>query len=160
MQFAVPQFIEVEAKVIGPISVRQFIILLVTAGVMFVLYELLSLAVFILPGLLTLGVGLIFSFVKINSQPFHTFILSIVQTFKRPRLSVWNHQGIAPEVVTKRRKKNKHDRTAPPQVKGDMTDSRLAELSLIVDSGGKYSPSNPITPDEYGSPSASTNQKS
>lgn len=149
MQFAVPQFIEAESKVIGPISVRQFIILLGTVGVMFVFYELFSFWIFIVLGLPTLGVGLMFSFVKINSQPFHVFILSIIQTFRRPRLSVWNHQGIVPIAVNKN-KRNKKDRTAPPAVKGDMTESRLAELSLIVDSGGKYSPSNPMNPSEYG----------
>lgn len=149
MQFAVPQFIEAESKVIGPISVRQFIILLGTAGVVFVLYELLSFWIFILPGLVTLGIGLVFSFAKVNSQPFHVFILSIIQTFRRPRLSVWNHQGIAP-IIAGKNKRNKPDRTAPPAAKGDMTESRLAELSLIVDSGGKYSPSNPMNPSEYG----------
>ncbi len=143
MQFAVPQFIEVESKVIGPISVRQFVILLCTAGAMFVLYELLSFAVFILPGIITLGIGVTFSFVKINSQPFHTFILSIVQTFKRPRLSVWYHQGIAPSIIATNKRKSKVDTTPPPADKSNLTDSRLAELSLIVDSGGKYSPYDP-----------------
>ena len=150
MQFAVPQFIEVESKVIGPISVRQFIILLVTAGVIFIWYELFSLAIFILPGLLTLGIGVTFAFVKINSQPFHTFILTMVQTFKRPRLSVWHHQSMVPTVVATHSKRKKSDRNPPPAAKGDLTDSRLAELSLIVDSGGKYAPSNSVTSSSYG----------
>src|SRR3989339_805610 len=62
MQFTVPQFIEVEAKIIGPISARQFIELLVTGG-------------------LTFG--------NINGQTMHYFLLNLVQTLKKPRLKVW-----------------------------------------------------------------------
>ncbi|MFA5995137.1 MAG: PrgI family protein [Patescibacteria group bacterium] len=135
MQFAVPQFIEVESKVIGPISVRQFIILLVSAGLAFLLYEILSLALFIVPGIIVVGFGIVLAFVKINSQPFHVFLLSIVQTLKQPRLSVWQHVTMKYTQKTGRQKKGDNtDTTAKPE----LTSSRLAELSLMVDSEGKY----------------------
>jgi len=110
MQFVVPQFIEVESKVIGPISVRQFIILLASAGLIFIWYSLFSTIPLVVLSIPTLGIGIIFAFAKVNGQPFHNFALSLVQTLQRPRLSLWKRQ-IHRQVVVKMARKDKHDKT-------------------------------------------------
>lgn len=141
-QFVVPQFIEVESKVIGPISVRQFIILLVTAGIMYLWFELFSFVVFIILAVLTLAIGGTFAFAKVNSQPFHTFLLSVIQTAKRPRLALWNREGPI-KVVEKTGRKDKRDKNKGSKKfipKPDVSQSHLAELALIVDTEGKYTP--------------------
>lgn len=141
-QFVVPQFIEVESKVIGPISVRQFIILLVTAGLMYVWFELFSFVVFIILAVFTLAVGGTFAFAKVNSQPFHTFILGVIQTAKRPRLAVWRREQQI-RVVEKAGRKDKKDKDKNQKAfipKPDVSQSHLAELALIMDTEGKYTP--------------------
>jgi hypothetical protein len=141
MQFVVPQFIEVESKVIGPISVRQFIILLATAGIMFIWYSLFSTVFFIVLSAITFGIGVVFSFVKVNSQPFHQFALSAIQTLKRPGLALWHREINTVAVVKmarKDKKKDKGDTTFVP--KPEVSTSHIAELSLIVDTAGQYSP--------------------
>lgn len=142
MQYSVPQFIEVESKVIGPISIRQFIILLVTVGVIFIFYELFSFTVFIIPGILTLTIGVVFAFAKINSQFFHVFILSVIQTLKRPKLSVWQHDTSKYVVEKTGRNDNAKERTVAFKPKLSASPSQISELSLIMDSGGKYIPQN------------------
>lgn len=140
MQFVVPQFIEVESKVIGPISVRQFIILLVTAGIMYVEFELFSIIPFAVIALLTLALGGLFAFAKVNSQPFHTFMLSFIQTVRRPKLSVWRRDAVPTTVVVKKGRKDKKDEDHYDVLsKPDVSQSHIAELSLIVDTSGKYS---------------------
>ena len=47
-QFVVPQFIDVEDKVIGPVTVRQFLILLVGGGVLFIAYRLSDFTLFLI----------------------------------------------------------------------------------------------------------------
>ena len=47
-QFTVPQFIDVEDKVIGPITVRQFIILLFGGGFIFIAYRLSDFVLFLI----------------------------------------------------------------------------------------------------------------
>jgi len=141
MLFVVPQFIEVESKVIGPISVRQFIILLATAGIMFIWYSLFSTVFFIALSAVTFGIGVVFAFVKVNSQPFHQFALSAIQTAKRPALGIWHreiNQAVVVKMARKDRKKDKDDKSFTP--KPEVSTSHLAELSLIVDTAGKYSP--------------------
>lgn len=136
MQFVVPQFIEVESKVIGPISVRQFIILLLTAVVIFVIWEIFSFWIAAILGIFSLAVGGTFAFVRINGQAFHIFLLSFIQTLKNPKLKVW--ERITPDVLHAKIKEPKVKPVAPIPVKESVSSSRLSELSLMVDTGGIY----------------------
>jgi hypothetical protein len=135
-QFVVPQFIDVEDKVIGPITVRQFIILLVGAGIVFIAYKLSSFAAFIVEfiviAVLTFGVA----FIKVNGKPIHYLLLNIIQTIRRPRIRVWNKQVTVS--VTKAARDEDEEIAAPVASKNKVRASRLAELSLIVDTGGVY----------------------
>jgi hypothetical protein len=81
-----------------------------------------------------LAIGGIFAFVKINSQPFHIFALSFVQTIKSPNLKVWNKEIEVHKVV----KEKKEKKEEPIPEKPPVSQSRLAELSLMVDTGGVY----------------------
>lgn len=141
MQFVVPQFIEAESKVIGPISVRQFIILLVTFGIIYIEFELFSFVVFAIIALFTFAFGAVLAFAKVNSQPFHTFILSLIQTLKRPSLAIWHHETTMKTVEKKGRKDKKDKKKNAPFVpKTNVSTSNLAELSLIADTSGRYTP--------------------
>ena len=89
MQFVVPQFIEVESKIIGPISARQFILLIISLGSMYVWFKLLPPLLFIPAIMLTGVVGGALAFGKVNGQMMHYFLLNLIQTLRRPRLKVW-----------------------------------------------------------------------
>lgn len=136
-QFVVPQFIDVEDKIIGPITVRQFIIILVGAGFIFVAYKLADFALFLLEMVAILAITFGFAFIKINGRPVHYFLLNVFQTSKRPKLRVW--QKLLSRAELKGYIKTKIPEL-PPQIKkkNKVRASRLAELSLIVDTGGIY----------------------
>ncbi len=134
-QFVVPQFIDVESKIIGPITTRQFLILLGATLLIALFYRIFDFLTFLIVGIITLGIAIIFAFVKINGRPFHYFVLNLIQTTKRPNVRVWNHKAILPE---------KKEEIAPvkvdyiPRKKELYKKSRLAEISLIVDTAGRY----------------------
>lgn len=135
-QFTVPQFIDVESKIIGPITTRQFLILLSAALVIGLAYRLFDFALFLVIAIVVFIIAIIFSFVKINGRPFHFFVLNIVQTFRRSNMRVWNHQiGIAEKKETVEAPVKLESR---PAVKEYYKKSRLAEVALIVDTKGKY----------------------
>lgn len=138
-QFVVPQFIDVEDKIIGPISARQFVILLVVLLTDTLLFRLLSFGKFLLVGLPILIVGIVFAFVKINGQPFHVFLLNLIQTFRKPRIRVWD-KSLTDAEVRIFMKTEEAPPAAPPVRKAPVTASRLAELSLVVNTGGVYNP--------------------
>lgn len=138
-QFTVPQFIEAEDKILGPLTARQFVELLVTVLVLAVLFKVVPFVWFIVTGVPFFAVGVVLTFVPINGQPFHFFLLNLIQTFKRPRLRVWDKQLNTAELYVYMKKET----PPPPELiarKEPMARSRLQELTLVVNTGGVYKP--------------------
>ncbi len=135
-RFLVPQYIETEPKILGPITVRQFIIILVAGLIDFIIWKIFETRQQVVGLALIVMVSLILgivAFARINGQGFHYFFLNLVRTFKRPSLKVWRKQ-IVKEVV-------KGDERAPdqaPPTKPMPPKSRLSDLALLVDTGGAY----------------------
>ena len=82
-QFVVPQFLDVESKIIGPVTARQFLIMLGVLVTEFIIYRVFLNVVFVLIfGVPVLGIGLAFAFMKVNGQPFHFIVLNLIQNFQ------------------------------------------------------------------------------
>ena len=88
-QYQVPQFINIEDKVVGPLTLKQFFFLLggVAAGAIgyFLLPFFLFIIVVLPVGLLTLAI----TFVTINGQPFSKILFSGINFYLKPKLFVW-----------------------------------------------------------------------
>lgn len=140
-QFVVPQFLDVEDKILGPITTRQFAIIMVDVLIMFIVYKLLSLLYAIGVDVILLAAGLVLAFMRVNGQPFHFFLLNFVQTFRRPNVRVWNKELSDAELIAL----TKVEAPPPPPpkpYKKAPTTSRLSELALVVNTGGVYRPEN------------------
>ncbi|PIR03431.1 MAG: hypothetical protein COV60_00360 [Candidatus Magasanikbacteria bacterium CG11_big_fil_rev_8_21_14_0_20_43_7] len=138
-QFVVPQFIDVEDQIIGPITTRQFLILLVAGITIFIAYKYADLSLFI-PVAAIVGSGaVVFSFVKVNGQPFHFFLLNIIQTLKKPSLRIWNKSYSKKELEYFRRQSAIEDVTEDTQKK-TVRKKHITDLSLVVNTGGYYKP--------------------
>lgn len=79
---------------------------------------------------------ILFGFAKVNSQPFHWFFLNLVQTFRRPRMRFWYRDEF--QIKEKVPKKDKDEAEVIPRLKIPVSNSRLAEMALLVDTGGVY----------------------
>lgn len=135
MQFVVPQFIDVEDKILGPLSVRQFILCIVASGLIIAAFRFADLSLFILETFVIVALLILFAFVRVNGRPFHAFLLNLMQTSRKPRLRVWRRVVLAEDLAVPR------ITTAPkqtPAVKAPLSGSRLTELALVVDTGGAY----------------------
>lgn len=138
MRFVVPQFIDVEDKILGPLSVRQFVIFLVGAGLIFLAWKWSNFIVFAIEGVFIFAICGVFAFLKINGQPFHYFILNLLQTLRRPRLKIWYKELKVKEAIPTVKKRISPQEIIP--TKEPLEKSRLSQLSLIVDTGGAYKP--------------------
>ncbi|OGL75021.1 hypothetical protein A3B21_04605 [Candidatus Uhrbacteria bacterium RIFCSPLOWO2_01_FULL_47_24] len=136
-QFTVPQFIDVEDKIIGPVTTRQFIIMLATALLIFIFYKLLAFTPFLILAVILFGVGGTIAFARINGQPFHFFLLNFLQTFRSPKLQLWDKTPTEAFLQAAIRVTPALPAKVSPR-KEVLTSSRLAEISLIVDTGGAY----------------------
>lgn len=136
-QFVVPQFIETEDKILGPISVRQFALMLGAFFIEFILFRLLSFGVFLAIGIPLLAFAIIISFVKVNGQPFHYFGLNVIQTLKKPSLRVWD-KTLSTAEIKAYMKEVVEEHLPPPMRKQPISTSKLQDLTLIVNTGGVY----------------------
>ncbi len=134
-QFTVPQFIDVENKIIGPLTVRQFMIILGAAVIIGISYKLFDFTLFLTVGIVTLVLAATFAFVKINGRPFHLFMLNAFQTLRRPGIRVWNNRIMAAEIGETNIEVKAEAQAAGPKM---YKKSRLAELALVVDTKGRY----------------------
>jgi hypothetical protein len=137
-QFVVPQFIDVEDKIFGPITTRQFVILLAGGFVLFVCYKLADTALFVFLLALIGGFTLTLAFVKINGQAFHYFLLNIIQTSRRPSLRIWNKLYFKEELDELRKPPKIEELETKPTVKASY--NHIRDLSLLVNTGGYYKP--------------------
>ena len=136
-QFVVPQFIDVEDKIFGPITTRQFLILLVTGLLLFIAFKLADITLFIVITLLLGGSALVIAFVKVNGQAFHYFILNIFQTLKKPGLRVWS-KSFTKEDLEYLRKLGMEEIVEQVPKKEIASHRKIRDLSLIVNTGGFY----------------------
>lgn len=90
MRFQVPQFIEVEDKIFGPLTLKQFIYLLGGAGLSFIIYtfvgNLFVSVIFILP---VMGFALALAFYKINNKPFIGVVEAAFNYYIGNKLYIW-----------------------------------------------------------------------
>ena len=138
-QYVVPQFLTVEPKIIGPITMRQFVILLGTALLIAINFKLLTLWYSIPLSLFEFGLAALFAFYKVNGLPFQYFVLNYLQNLKRPNVRVSSKEYTKKELkVFMSMKAPELPEAALARVRP--TESRLAKLSLIVNTGGAFSP--------------------
>lgn len=136
-QFVVPQFIDVEDKIFGPITTRQFLILLFAGGTIFLSFKYFDLALF---GIITFFVGglaLVFAFYKPNGQLFHYFLLNIIQTNRKPKLRIWK-KDYQKDELEYLRKLGTEEKMEIVQSKKEVRRAHIKNLALVVNTGGYY----------------------
>ena len=121
MQFKVPQFLDIEDKIFGPFTFRQFVYLAGGAGFCFVLYKLLGLLWAALPILLVGGLSAALTFYRPNNKPFLYMLEAGFKYFAHSKLYIWEKRVAA-----------KNERRQA--VKGTSTPSR-AGYTQKLDSG-------------------------
>ena len=139
-KYVVPQFIDVEDKILGPISVRQFIVLIIGTGLIFAAYRFADFSLFILEAFFIVVLTLAFAFLRVNGRPFQFFLINFLQTLKRPKLRIWLQESS--RISTQMPKISRKHKEAPLE-KLSLSSSRLAELALVVDTGGAYKQDEP-----------------
>jgi hypothetical protein len=143
-QFTVPQFIDVESKIIGPVTARQFVIMMAACLFVAIFYKFFDFSLFLTTAIPVFGGSIVLAFVRVNGRPFHFFMLNIIETFKKPAIRVWINDGVhtyASNLPTGRDKESSDTDITPNSAivkKAPMHTSRLAELTLTVDTGGAY----------------------
>lgn len=136
MQFQVPQNIDMEDKIIGPLTLIQFLYLLAGGVIVYLLFlSFKSSFIFWLLGLPLALVSLALAFLKIQDQPLSYFIKAGLIYLSRPKIRLWQRQGMTIHLVQAPVKKVVF---VKPVVKRKIEKSELEKLAYTLDTqGGK-----------------------
>ncbi len=101
MQYQVPQFIEVEDKIFGPLTFKQFAYLVGGGGISFLVHRFIGFPFSILIALPTLAFALAMAFYRVNNKPFIEIFEAAVKYTLGSKLYVWKKQEkrVAPEAA-------------------------------------------------------------
>lgn len=112
MEFKVPKFIEREAKIAGPLTLKQFLFLAFGFFACIALYYLLgkNLAKTILISTPVMAIAFSFAFVQIEGRPLPTVILNFLKYNVAPKMYLWQRKEAKPLFVKKIEPKERKER--------------------------------------------------
>jgi hypothetical protein len=91
MDYQVPQFIEVEDKIVGPLSLRQFLYVAGAGGLCVVFFSYFSFFFACLASIPVVGLGIGLAFYKVNSKPLAEILEAGFNYYTSKRLMLWKY---------------------------------------------------------------------
>lgn len=101
MQFKVPQFLDIEDKIFGPFTFKQFVYLVGGAGMCFILYRAMGLILAIIPIAIIAAFSLALTFYKPNNKPFINMLEAGFKFYIQDKLYIWKRRKVKKEVLDK-----------------------------------------------------------
>jgi hypothetical protein len=130
MQYQVPQNIDLEDKIIGPLTLKQFIFLLIGGMLDYAWYTFFDVSLFILLAIPTTLFALAMAFARVQDQPFPKFLASLIIFILRPKMLTWG-KTIKPKIIES--KTVKKEKIIHPKM---ASESQIQKLAQIIDTQG------------------------
>lgn len=125
MQYQVPQFIDTEDKIVGPLSLRQFIYVGVGVGISAMLFFVLQMWLWTIVSAIIVGGAIAIAFVRVEGRPLTNIILSAFNFYWRPQTYVWQ-----PEHPTLARSKAPKEMPVKKPTRDSMIEKIAAGMAL------------------------------
>ena len=129
MQFQVPQFIEVEDKIFGPLTFRQFIFLFGGAGGAYIFYRLFPIYIAVPLVIGVAGLAASLAFFQLNGRPFIVGMENAFYFMLHSKLYLWNNANKTSKAVALKKVSNTSTQIYVPKI----SDSKLHELAWSLD---------------------------
>ena len=130
MRFEVPQFIDVEDKIFGSLTFKQFIYLVGGGALAYVSYKLIPMPFWIPVSLAVIVLGLALAFYKLNNRPFLEVAQSWLAYQFKNKLYIWKR---SPVVISKPQPIAKPAPVVPEKIFTAETADTLAHNLDIMD---------------------------
>lgn len=135
-QYNIPQFVDSEDKIIGPITIRQFAVLAI--GVViggFLWYFKPNIPIFIVTMIPVIVASITFAFIKINGQNFDIFLTNVSIYILKPKLFLWSrdidpNRSVIKTTIQKKKASFIRD-------KKEYSQSRVDEVAWTLDTYGE-----------------------
>ena len=134
MKYQIPQFIDVEDKIVGPLTLKQFVYLAGGAGMCFVAYKytplIISIVLIAIIGILSISLA----FYRINNKPFIDFLESAFMFYTKGNLYIWKKEQ--KKIVRAEELIQDPKQVYVPR----LSDSKLKEMSWSLDVNENLNP--------------------
>lgn len=128
MEYQVPQFIEVEDKIFGPLSLKQFIFVAGGVGLCVILVLYLPTFIGILLSIPVAGLSLALAFYKVNNKTFLDVVEAGFNFYTKDRLYLWKKEKKTEnETIVREAPKT------PEREKLSLSSDKLKELAWSLD---------------------------
>jgi hypothetical protein len=127
MRYQVPQFIEVEDRIFGQLTLKQFLYVSGGAAVGFILWTSLPNFLALLIGIPVVGFFIALAFYQSNGRPFVNTVESAIKYFFATKLYIWKKEEKKP--VAKEAVQAENLELYVPK----LSDSKLKELTWSLD---------------------------
>jgi hypothetical protein len=97
-QYKVPQNIDMQDRIVGPLTLYQFLYLLGGGLVCYTTFKSGNMISFFVLGLPAFLLSLAFAFIKVNEQPFSHFFISYTYFMIHPKRRLWHHGSGTPTI--------------------------------------------------------------
>ncbi len=129
MQYPVPQFQDVEDKVIGPLTFKQFLYMLGGGGLSYIILQTMPSGLNLLLIAVVMGISSAFAFYRINKQPFINIVEAAFYYGLKHKLYLWSNKR------PKKQKKEELHNTGKemPVEMPSMGDSQMKNIAWSLD---------------------------
>jgi hypothetical protein len=132
MQFQMPRFLDIEDKVIGPLTFKQFIYLVGGTGLAYVAYSYLGWTWGFIFIALFLGLGIGLAFWKPNNRPAPIMLQAFLSHYTKNRMYVWQRPTKF-ERMKKDENKNNSSKNDGLNTKKEINHDKIEALSWSLD---------------------------
>jgi len=134
MQYGVPQFINVEDKIVGPFTGKQSICLIIGGGILMLFFSVFDFIFFAVAAMFIIPATLAFAFWKPKGISLSKLILNKVNFSTSNHLYVWRREPDA--IMFKATQKIKSSKKV---VEEDVSRNRIRELAWLLDTSTSVS---------------------
>jgi hypothetical protein len=133
MKYQVPQFIEIEDKIIGPFTIKQFVYLAGGGFMCYIAYTYLPFILGIILVAIIASLSLALAFYKINNKPFIDMLEAAFMFYTNNNLYIWKKEN---KPIVKEEMEKEQAQVFVPR----LSDSKLKELSWTLDINENLNP--------------------
>ena len=127
MRYEVPQFIDVEEHIIGPLTLPQFLYIAGGGGAAYIALRFLPPVINIIAAIIVGGFGLTMAFARINGRPFPVMLFAILSHFFSPRMFLWSYKRATTQKHTQAVVEFKNTK------KKTLSDQKLSDIAWSLD---------------------------
>jgi hypothetical protein len=114
MRFTVPQFIERESRIVGPLTFRQFVFVGTAGAICAILYFTVSVSVFLIACLFLVGGAVALAFLTVEGRRLDVLLKHFFYFTLKPKIYIWKRIEMPIRILREKSGKTEEEKEELP----------------------------------------------